>query len=96
VKQGWVVVTFRAAIVPEQRMDTQGRLGTQKTTQKTAQKTTQKIIQIIMKNPHVTRKELADSIGITNDGIKYHLTKMQKKGLLRRIGPDKGGHWASA
>lgn len=61
--------------------------------EKTTQKTTQKIIQIIMKNPHITRKELADFIGITDDGIKYHLTNMQKEGLLRRVGSDKGGYW---
>ena len=31
--------------------------------------------------------------GITDSGVKYHLRKMQEKGLLRRVGPDKGGHW---
>ena len=63
------------------------------TTHKTTQKTTQKILELIITNPTISRKELAAQIGITADVIKYHLTTMQKKRLLKRIGPDKGGHW---
>ncbi|MDO9537116.1 MAG: winged helix-turn-helix domain-containing protein [Thermoplasmata archaeon] len=62
-------------------------------TAKTTQKTTQKILQAIRDNPNRTRKELAAEVGISEDGVKYHLKKMVKKGLLRRIGPDRGGHW---
>ncbi|MBI4668724.1 MAG: hypothetical protein HY747_06000 [Elusimicrobia bacterium] len=36
---------------------------------------------------------LAEEIRISEDGIKYHLRQMQRKGLVRRIGPDKGGRW---
>lgn len=65
---------------------------TQKTTQKT-EKTTQKILDIIKNNPQVTRKELAELVGITADGIKWNLEKLKKTGKIRRIGPDKGGKW---
>ncbi|MBI5096939.1 MAG: winged helix-turn-helix domain-containing protein, partial [Nitrospirae bacterium] len=56
------------------------------------QKTTQKIIEAITKKSDITQKELAAIIGITEDGVKYHITRLRKKGLLKRIGPDKGGH----
>ncbi|HZK11944.1 MAG TPA: ATP-binding protein, partial [Atribacterota bacterium] len=59
----------------------------------TTQKTTQKIIALIGKSPEISRKELAEVIGLTEDGIKYHLKKMQEKGILKRIGPAKGGYW---
>lgn len=62
-------------------------------TQKTTQKTTQKIIDAIAKKSDITQKELAVVIGITEDGIKYHITRLKKTGILKRIGPDKGGHW---
>ena len=55
--------------------------------------TTQKIIALIGKSPEISRKELAEVIGLTEDGIKYHLKKMQKKGIIKRIGPAKGGYW---
>jgi len=65
--------------------------------QDTTQKTTQKILDIIFENPSINRKELAQKIGnITEDGIKYHLTKLAKLGKLKRIGPDKGGQWQVA
>ncbi|HHT9137274.1 MAG TPA: ATP-binding protein [Candidatus Wunengus sp. YC60] len=67
--------------------------ATQKTTQITTQKTTQKIIEAIAKKSDITQKELASVIGITEDGVKYHIIRLRKKGLIKRIGPDKGGHW---
>jgi len=78
-------------------------LFTDKTTQKTprkrpenaqtAQKTTQKIISALVANSSATRKELAEIAGISEDGIKWNLNKLRKEGRIKRIGPDKGGHW---
>ncbi|MFA5033259.1 MAG: ATP-binding protein [bacterium] len=66
----------------------------QKTAQKTTQKTAQKILDLINENSQITRKELAEKIGnITEDGVKYHLTRLVKFGKIKRVGPDKGGHW---
>jgi ATP-dependent DNA helicase RecG len=59
----------------------------------TTQKTTQKILELIKGNPSISRAELAAQIGITPDGIKYHLDNMRKQGTIKRIGPDKGGYW---
>lgn len=64
-----------------------------KTREKITQKTTQKIIASIKENSEITRKELSEAIGLTEDGIKYHLKNMQKQGIIKRIGPDKGGYW---
>jgi len=69
------------------------RAGKQPATQKTTQKTTQKILIAISKNPEITRRELAILLGLTGDGIKFHLKNLRKKSMLRRVGPDKGGHW---
>lgn len=74
---------------PEYSLKPAPGLGPEKTTQKT----TQKIIEQIGKNPQITRQELAKIINLTEEGVKYHLSKMQKKGSIRRVGPDKGGHW---
>ncbi|MEK6647079.1 MAG: ATP-binding protein [Candidatus Firestonebacteria bacterium] len=68
----------------------------QKTTQKTPRKhpeNTQKIIDAILKNPYVTRQELAKTMKTTEDSIKHHLKTLSKKGVLKRVGPDKGGSW---
>ncbi len=46
--------------------------------EETTVKTTQKIISLIKANPKITRKELAEKIGITHDGVKYNLEKLKK------------------
>ncbi len=65
-----------------------------KTTQQTAQETTQEqILALLASEPSITRRELAGRIGLTPDGIKYHLVKMASAGLIRHVGPTKAGHW---
>ena len=59
----------------------------------TTQKTTEKILRLIKENPSITNKELAMLCEITVDGVFYHIKKMKAAGIIRRIGPDKGGHW---
>ncbi len=54
----------------------------------------EQIIQELRNNPKLSRKELAKIItSVTEDGIKYHLKKLQERGFLRRIGANFGGHW---
>ena len=36
---------------------------------------------------------MADSIGIIRRTVAKHIKFLQEKGVLKRIGPDKGGHW---
>lgn len=63
------------------------------TMEKTTEKTTEKILRLIKENPSITNKELARLCDITEDGVFYHIKKMKAAGVIRRIGPDKGGHW---
>jgi ATP-dependent DNA helicase RecG len=64
------------------------------TTQETTQETTRdKILAILRSAPAITRRELAATIGITADGIKYHLKKLSADGVIRHVGPTKTGHW---
>ena len=59
----------------------------------TTQKSTQRILDLIRENPYVTTQEMADSIGIIRRTIAKHIKSLQDKGIIKRIGPDKGGHW---
>ena len=65
-----------------------------KTAQKSREKTTQKkILDLIVHNPNITRNELAEACQVSPDGIKWQLKRLQDMKILRRVGPDKGGHW---
>ena len=56
-------------------------------------KTSGKILDILKQEEHLTIPELARLIGVTERSIERNIRKLQDQGLLRRIGPAKGGHW---
>lgn len=63
------------------------------TPQVTTQKTAQKILELMRNHPQITRDVLAKQCEISSDGVKWQLNNLKSKGKIRRIGPDKGGHW---
>lgn len=65
-------------------------------TTKTTTKTTieqEEIIKIIAENPHISANEMAEKLNLTVDGVRYHLNKMRKAGLIRYEGSTKLGQW---
>ena len=64
-----------------------------KDSQKSSQKSSQKIIELIQENPNVTTSEMAEKIGVTRRAIAKITSALQAEGVIRRVGPDKGGHW---
>ncbi|MEA1928767.1 MAG: winged helix-turn-helix transcriptional regulator, partial [Candidatus Auribacterota bacterium] len=60
---------------------------------KTLEKTPEKILALLFLNPQLTISELAQRINRSNSAIERAIRKLQKSGRLKRIGPDKGGHW---
>lgn len=52
-----------------------------------------KIIEQLRNNPKITRSELASILGITSDGVKYHIQKMTIEGVIIRYGSARGGYW---
>ena len=52
-----------------------------------------KIVRIIWKNPNATAQSISKEINIASHNVQEHLRKLQEQGVIRRIGPDKGGHW---
>lgn len=59
----------------------------------TPRSTRDKIIEQLRNNPKITRNELASILGITPDGVKYHLQKMTIEGIIFRHGSTRGGYW---
>ena len=54
----------------------------------------EEILLYLKKNPNASRKELTETItDLTEDGVKYNLTRLKNLGLIQRVGSDKGGYW---
>lgn len=70
---------------------------TQETTQEmknTTQETTQeKIINLLKSNSTLTRRDLATLLKITDNGVKYHLNQLKKKGIIEHHGATKAVYW---
>jgi ATP-dependent DNA helicase RecG len=69
------------------------KLTRENTKEKTRENTREKIIQIIGRNSQITTEEIAKETLITVKGVEWHIRQLKNKGILQRIGPDKGGSW---
>ncbi|PIP40917.1 MAG: hypothetical protein COX19_04690 [Desulfobacterales bacterium CG23_combo_of_CG06-09_8_20_14_all_51_8] len=51
------------------------------------------IVRLMIDNPRITTRELADNIHISQRKIKENLSKLKERGIVQRIGAAKGGYW---
>jgi ATP-dependent DNA helicase RecG len=51
------------------------------------------ILRLIYSNKRISISGMAKEVGISTTAVHKNLTKLKQKGILRRVGPDKGGHW---
>ena len=58
-----------------------------------SQKTSQKIIDLIKEDPYIATSKMAEIIGVDRRNIARNIKKLQEQGVVRRVGPDKGGFW---
>ncbi len=79
----WFRISFR-----RDRKETTG-----KTTRKTTGKRSEMLLELLTTHPESTIPEMALQLGLTEDGVRYHLKKLQKEGRLKRAGGRKTGHW---
>ncbi len=77
----------------QDEVDRKGGQKTSKVGRKGGQKTREAILSLITENPQITSMQMAERLGINRSAISKHLKRMQTEGVVRRIGPDKGGHW---
>ena len=52
-----------------------------------------KILNAIRNNPKITIKKIADTTGISRATVEREMKVLRDANRLKRIGPDKGGHW---
>ncbi|MBQ1197018.1 MAG: Fic family protein [Spirochaetaceae bacterium] len=61
--------------------------------EKSSEKTSEIILSMLKENPKLSAKKLSEKIGITSRAVEKQLTNLVQKGLIKRIGSPKGGHW---
>ena len=64
-----------------------------KRSEKSGQKTVDRLLSLLKEQPHLTQEGMVAALMITRSTVQKHISNLKKVGRLRRIGPDKGGHW---
>ncbi|MGN0880310.1 MAG: HTH domain-containing protein, partial [Oligosphaeraceae bacterium] len=52
-----------------------------------------RILQLMKEQPTISRRALAAQLARSETAIYKQLCKLRQQGKIRRVGPDKGGHW---
>ncbi|MBQ9164499.1 MAG: winged helix-turn-helix transcriptional regulator [Bacteroidaceae bacterium] len=79
--------------INDERVDVNVTENVTDASQKTSQKTSQKIIDLIKEDPYISTSKMAEIIGVDRRNIARNIKKLQEQGVVRRVGPDKGGFW---
>ncbi len=69
------------------------REKTREETTATREKTREKIIAFLSDHPSATQDVIANSVGLSVKGVEWNIKALKDSGRIRRVGPDKGGHW---
>ena len=56
-------------------------------------KTSEIILELLKENPKLSAKKLSEKIGITSRAVEKQLANLVQKGIIKREGSPKGGHW---
>ena len=67
--------------------------GEQKGGQKGGQKTEKMIIDMMRETPTISVKLMCANLNLSRNAITKQIEKLKTQYRVRRIGPDKGGHW---
>lgn len=67
--------------------------GSLKTALQSAPETALQIINEIRNNPNETLSEIAEILGVSRRWIATVMKQLQDTGVVKRVGPNKGGHW---
>ena len=51
------------------------------------------ILNLIENNPSLSAAQIAQMVGLSTVGARYHLKNLKKKKLVKRKGHGKGGSW---
>ena len=57
------------------------------------EKTRAEILKLLKHYPMMTMRQIAAKLNISLKGIEWQISKLKSEGVLRHVGPNKGGSW---
>jgi predicted HTH transcriptional regulator len=77
---------------PETDRET-GRTPTEKPADNRRRAGRERILALLRDHPDMTMPALAERMGLSLGGVRYHLERLKASGRVRRVGPTRGGRW---
>lgn len=97
IKSGFVVVFYRPEIEGKEELVENGvERGHEKGVEKGVETLSEKeiiILSIIENSPSISKKKIQEKSKLGKKAIDYNIRKLKEKGIIKRIGPAKGGYW---
>jgi len=56
-------------------------------------KSKEKILEELRRNPTAAISELMSLVKLSRSGVEKIIRQLKECGKIRRVGPDRGGHW---
>jgi len=54
---------------------------------------TERILTLLRTDPEISLAAVADRVGLTVDGVRYHIRRLKAAGAVRRVGSSRAGRW---
>jgi len=64
-----------------------------KSSVKSSVKTSVRVVDLLRQTPEMTIPDLAENLALSTRAVEKQIARLREEGRIRRIGPDKGGHW---
>ena len=64
-----------------------------KTNTETSTETVERILRLMREQPAITVKLIAQQLGLSVGGVRYHVNKLKKDGIVEHSGSSKKGKW---
>ena len=84
------MVTFRVNVAGEGLTSEQ---NSENGSEKSSEKSSEKILSFLVTRKTASATEIAAIMGLTSRAVEKQIALLKTSGRLRRVGPDKGGHW---
>ena len=51
------------------------------------------LVDLLRTTPGITQQKLSSALGVARSTLNLRLSELKNIGAIRRVGPDRGGHW---
>lgn len=87
------LITAFEAKVAKARQHQELDLSKQDSSMKSSMKSEDRLLLVLKDDQTMSLPKMAEAIGLSVAGVRKVLDRLRASGRIRRIGPDKGGHW---